>query len=312
LKKLVSICVPCRNEVDNVKPLSTEIALQMEKISQYDYEIIFIDNCSEDGTQDKLREICSEDNRVKAILNAKNFPLGTGIHVLFQAQGDCIITIPADFQVPVDLIPEMISEWEKGAKAVALIKVSSGKDQIRWLRKLYYKISKRLSSQDTLAGFTGCGAYDKSFIDMCKTRNNPMMNMNFFYMVSNYAAPLVLIEYVEQARRSGKSNHNANALIDVAIKRFVSVSDVAPRYAIIAGMLIGAGSLLVSIYYLVRKLLDWYNFPVGVAPLVIGVFFLGAIQLIFLGIIGEYILNINKRQKNEPYVVEKERINFDV
>jgi len=129
-------------------------------------------------------------------------------------------------------------------------------------------------------------------------------------MVSQYAAPLVKLVYQEQPRRSGKTNHKAMSLIDGAIRRFVGVSDVAPRYAILSGLTMGVVSLLISVYYLVRKLIDWANFPIGIAPLVIGVFFLGAMQLIFLGIMGEYILNINKRQKNEPHVVEQERVNF--
>ncbi|MCL2819368.1 MAG: glycosyltransferase [Oscillospiraceae bacterium] len=310
MKRIISICVPCRNEINNVEPLANEIILQMDKILKYDYEIIFIDNCSEDGTQDTLRNMCAKNKRIKAIINAKNFPLGSGMHVLFQASGDCIISIPADFQVPMELIPTMIEEWEKGAMAVALIKSPGKKDKLRGFRNLYYLLTKRLAKKNSLSGFTGSGAYDKTFIEMCKTRNNPMMNMNFFTMVSNYAAPIVFIKYKEQSRRSGKSNHGATALIDIAIKRFVSVSDDAPRYAIMIGMVMGLGALLVSIYYLIRKFIDWYNFPVGMAPLVIGVFFLGAMQLIFMGLIGEYILNINKRQMNEPFVIEKERINF--
>jgi glycosyltransferase involved in cell wall biosynthesis len=253
--------------------------------------------------------MCANDKRIKAILNAKNFPKSSGGYVLIQAKGDCIILIPADFQVPVELVPQMIEEWEKGAKAVALIKTPNKKDKIRIIRKLYYAMSKSLSNSDSLSGFTGSGAYDRTFIDICKACHDPIFNLHS--MVSKFAAPLEKISYQEQPRRSGKSNHKAMFLIDVAIMRFIAVSDVAPRYAVLAGMTMGVGSLLISIYYLVRKLLDWANFPIGIAPLVIGVFFLGAVQLIFLGIMGEYILNINKRQKNEPLVVEQERINFD-
>jgi glycosyltransferase involved in cell wall biosynthesis len=308
LKKLVSICVPCRNEFGNVEPMAIEIINQMNTIPQFDYEIIFIDNHSTDGTPDILRKLCAEDKRVKAILNARNFPEGSGMHVLFQASGDCIISIPADFQVPVELIPKMIKEWENGCAVVALTKIPGKKDKVRGFRKLYYALSKRLSNQDVLVGFTGSGLYDKSFIDMCKTRNDPMLSIR--YMVANYSASLKKLEYNEKPRRSGVSNHSTGAMVNIAITRFLRVSDNAPRFAILSGMIMGAGSLLIAIYYLVRKLIDWYNFPVGMAPLVIGVFFLGAIQLIFLGILGEYILMINKRQKNEPRVVEQERINF--
>ena len=164
--KKVSICVPCRNEVGNVEPLAYEIINQMKQFPQYDLEVIFIDNCSEDGTQDVLRKICAVDKRIKAIINAKNFPLGSGMHVLYQATGDCIISVPADFQVPLELIPRMIDEWEKGAKVVALIKKTTEDDKIKLLRRLYYNISKKFSKQDVLAGYTGSGLYDKGFLDM--------------------------------------------------------------------------------------------------------------------------------------------------
>ena len=311
MKKLISVCVPCRNEVGNVAPLSEEIVKQLEQLPQYDFEIIFIDNCSEDGTQDILREICAKDNRIKAILNAKNFPYGSGLHVIFQAHGDCVISIPADFQIPVELIPEMITAWERGAKVVALQKKSGKHDKIRFIRKLYYRMSKQFSDHDSLPGFTGSGLYDKSFITMCKTRHDPLIWSNMYHMVAQYAAPLVKKVYHEQPRRSGKTNNSVNNLIDTAIMRFTTISDVFPRYAILAGLLTGVASLFISFYYLIRKLLDWHNFPLGMAPLIIGMFFLGAIQLIFLGIMGEYILKINKRQKNEPHVIEKERINFE-
>jgi len=283
----------------------------MEQFPQYDFEIIFSDNCSEDGTQDILRRICGDDKRIKAILNAKNFPSGSAIHALFQASGELIIFIPADFQVPLELIPEMITRWEDGAKVVALVKTSAKNDKLRIFRRLYYSLSKRLSNQEVLPGFIGNGAYDKSFIDICKMRgNDPIINL--IYMTMQYASPLIKLEYCEQPRRSGKSNNNAGMLINIAIRRFISVSDVAPRYAILTGLSIGLGSFIISLYYLIRKLIDWYNFPVGIAPLIIGVFFLGSIQLIFLGLLGEYVLTIEKRQRNEPRVVEKERINFDV
>lgn len=309
MRKLISVCIPCRNEVDNVQPMAEELIRLLDRISQYDFEIIFIDNCSVDGTQEVLRKICAGDKRVKAILNAKNFPDGSGMHVLFQARGDCIISIPADFQVPVEFVTQMISEWEMGAKVVALLKISGKHDKIRLMRKLYYAMSKRFSNQDMLSGFTGSGLYDKGFIDMCKARNDPLLSIR--NMVTRYAVPLITLQYQEMPRRSGKSNHSVSSLVDVAIKRFTRVSDVVPKYAILTGISMGVVSFLIAIYYLIRKLSDWYHFPVGMAPVVIGMFFLGALQLIFIGVIGEYVLLINERQINKPRVIEKERINFD-
>jgi glycosyltransferase involved in cell wall biosynthesis len=307
MKKKVSICIPCYNEVENVKPLSEELVNCMEQIPQYDFEIIFTDNCSNDGTQDKLREICSRDKRIKAILNANNFHNSLR-NAMYQAHGDCIVTIPSDFQVPVMLIPQMLEEWEKGATVVPLIKKTGKHDKFQILRKIYYRISGILTSQAILSGFTGSGLYDKSFVELCRSLNDPIFSMQ--YMIVHYAASMVKLNYKEMPRRSGKSKTNLFSLMYEAIIRFVWISDIVPHVAIIAGLGMGIISFLVSIFYFVRKLLDWQNFPIGIAPLVIGVFFLGAIQLIFIGLIGEYVIMINERQKNKPIVLEKERINF--
>jgi glycosyltransferase involved in cell wall biosynthesis len=306
--KKVSICIPCYNEVGNVQPLSEELVHYMEQMPQYDFEIIFSDNCSTDGTQDILRKICSGDKRIKAIFNSKNYPSGSGLNVIYQASGDCIIFIPSDFQVPVMLVPKMIMEWEKGADVVALIKETDKHDKIRVFRKLYYKISGKLTNQAILPGFTGSGLFNRSFIELCRSLNDPLFSMQ--YMIVHYVSSLVKLNYTEKPRRSGKSKNNFLTLIYISIIRFIYVSDIVPHLAIIAGLSMGIISFLISIYYLVRKLLDWQNFPIGIAPLIIGVFFLGAIQLIFIGLIGEYVIMINERQKNKPLVLEKERINF--
>jgi glycosyltransferase involved in cell wall biosynthesis len=308
MKKMISVCIPCRNEVNNVHSMAKELIALLQRHEYYEFEIIFIDNYSDDGTRDKLREICAGDKRIKAILNAKNFPEGSGLHVLFQAHGDCIISIPADFQVPVNLIDQMIEEWEKGAKVVALTKITAQQDKVKPMRKLYYAISRSFSNEDVLIGFTGSGLYDKSFMDICKMCHDPMLSIR--YMVTHYAASLKKLEYMEKPRRSGRSKHSAGSLINVAIMRFIRISDIAPHFSIVIGLFMGIASMVIALYYLVRKIIDWGNFPMGTAPLVIGMFFLGAIQLIFLGLMGEYIMMINKRQKNEPRVVESERINF--
>jgi glycosyltransferase involved in cell wall biosynthesis len=307
--KKVSICIPCYNEVGNVQPLSEELVSCMGQIPQYDFEIIFIDNCSTDGTQGVLRKICSRDKRIKAILNAKNYPRGSGLHAIFQALGDCIIYIPADFQVPVMLVPQMIAEWEKGADVVVLIKETDKHDKLRVFRNFYYKLSGMLTNQTILPGFTGSGLFSRSFIELCRSLNDPLFSMQ--YMIVHYAASLVKITYKERPRRSGKSKNNFLTLVYIAIIRFIWVSDIVPHLAIIAGLILGLVSFLISIYYFIRKLLDWQNFPIGIAPLIIGVFFLGSVQLIFTGLIGEYVIMINERQKNKPLVLEKERINFD-
>ena len=308
--KKVSIVIPCRNEVLNVEPISAEVtALMQTNHAQYAYEILFIDNCSDDGTQDRIRIICAKDKRIKAILNGKNFPNTSALHALYEADGDAVILIPADFQVPVSLISEMIRAWEAGAMVVAPIKRNSKSDKIRVFRKIYYFLSKKLSQQDTLSGFTGAALYEKRFLELCKATEDPLISMQ--NMMIRYADPLVKIQYQEQPRRSGRSKSGFGYLIDTAIIRFIGVSNVLPKFAVMTGLGMGAVSLLIGLYYLIKKLTNWYNFPLGIAPMVVGMFFLGSIQLIFIGMLSAYILMINERQMKKPLVVEKERINFE-
>jgi polyisoprenyl-phosphate glycosyltransferase len=308
--KKVSIVIPCRNEVLNVEPISEEVsALMQQSHAEYSYEILFIDNCSNDGTQDRLRILCAKDKRIKAILNGKNFPNTSALHALYEADGDAVILIPADFQVPVPMISEMLKAWEGGAMVVAPLKHNSKSDKIRLIRKIYYFLSSKLSEQDTLSGFTGTALYDRRFMDLCKATEDPLISMQ--NMVVRYADPVVKIRYQEQPRRSGRSKSGFGYLIDTAIVRFIGVSNILPKFAVMTGLGMGFLSLLIGLYYLVRKLIDWNNFPMGIAPMVVGMFLLGSIQMIFIGMLGAYILMINERQMKKPLVVEKERINFD-
>lgn len=307
--KKVSIVIPCRNEVLNVEPISEEVTALLQTFPQYEYEILFIDNCSNDGTQDRLRIIAKKDKRIKVILNGKNFPNTSALHALYEASGDCIILIPADFQVPVSLVGDMIKAWEDGAMVVAPIKKNSKSDKIRAVRRVYYWMSRKLSEQDTLPGFTGTALYTRDFLELCKSTQDPLISMQ--NMIIRYADPIVRLHYQEQPRRSGRSKSGFSYLIDTAITRFIGVSNILPKFAVMTGLGMGIISLLIGVYYLIRKLIDWYNFPMGIAPMVVGMFFLGSIQLIFIGMLSAYILMINERQMKMPLVVEKERINFD-
>ena len=307
--KKVSIVIPCRNEVLNVEPISEDVTALLQAYPQYAYEILFIDNCSTDGTQDRLRIIAQKDKRIKVILNGKNFPNTSALHALYEASGDCVILFPADFQVPVALIADMLKAWEDGAMVVAPIKKNSRSDKIRAIRKLYYWMSSKLSSQDTLPGFTGTALYTREFLQLCKSTEDPLISMQD--MIIRYADPIVKLRYQEQPRRSGRSKSGVGYLIDTAIIRFIGVSNILPKFAVMTGLGMGGISLIIGIYYLIRKLIDWYNFPMGIAPMVVGMFFLGSIQLIFIGMLSAYILMINERQMKKPLVIEKERINFD-
>ena len=307
--KKVSIVIPCRNEVLNVEPISEAVTALMQTHTRYAYEILFIDNCSNDGTQDRIRIVCAKDKRIKAILNGKNFPNTSALHALYEADGDGVILIPADFQVPVELITDMLKAWEDGAMVVAPIKRNSKSDKIRLIRKIYYFLSSKLSEQDTLSGFTGAALYDSKFLTLCKKTEDPLISMQ--NMMVRYADPIVKIPYQEQSRRSGRSKSGFGYLIDTAILRFIGVSNILPKFAVMTGLGMGLLSLLIGVYYLIRKLIDWYNFPMGIAPMVVGMFMLGSIQLIFIGMLSAYILMINERQMKKPLVVERERINFD-
>ena len=310
MKKLISISIPCFNEEENVEPMVEDLVRLFEKLrSKYDYKIQFIDNNSTDGTQQLLRRLCSKYPNVRAILNARNFPLTSGYYGIIQAGGDCTISIPADFQVPLDTIPKMIEEWEKGAKIVCLVKKTSEETRWMWrIRQFYYKIANKFSDTTLTSNFTGSGLYDKTFLDLCRRINDPIVT--FGQIISTLGYDIRIVEYSQLSRKKGKSKNNIYSLIELAFLRFTNASSIAPRLAAIAGVFIGLLSLLIGFIYFVLKLIFWYTFPAGVAPILIGVFFMGGIQLFFIGLLGEYVVKINIRLMNRPLVVEKERINF--
>lgn len=310
IKKEVCICIPCYNEENNIEPLVKAILQEFQtKLQGYDYNIQFIDNCSTDSTKLKIIKICSENRKVRAIFNAKNFPNESGYYGLLQSEGDCTISIPADFQVPVTMISELVSKWESGAKIVCAVKTSTKESNRMWkLRKLYYKILKKFSNPDIIPNFTGAGLYDKSFLDTCRKINDPVVSMG--QLVATIGSHVELCEYEEKKRKTGKSKENILSLFNKAILRFINYSEKVPKYAISAGVIFGCISVIIAITYFVMKLLYWNMFPAGMIPAVLGIFFIGSLQLFFLGLIGEYIIQINKRVMKRPLVIEEERINF--
>lgn len=309
--KKVFVSVPCYNEVDNVRPMAEElINLFDTQLSHYALTIQFIDNNSNDGTQDALRKLCKEYPQVRAILNAKNFPLTSGYYNLTQVQGDCAIAIPCDFQVPLDTIPQLLDRWEKGAKIVCLTKKSAEESGAMWqIRQLFYQITNSFSDIHLIRNFTGCGLYDKSFLDVCRKIDDPLIS--FTQIVATLGYDIETIEYVHEKRKRGRSKNNVFSLFDIAFRRFTSISTHAPRIATYGGMIISAISFIIGCIYLVFKLLFWDNFAAGVAPVLIGVFFMGSIQLFFIGMLGEYIMQINQRLMRRPLVIVKEKINFN-
>lgn len=312
--KKISIMIPCYNEVENVEPMSFAITnIMKEALSNYEYEILFIDNCSIDGTREKLEEICSKDKRIKAIFNVTNFgQFNSPFYGLCQTTGDCTIGISCDFQDPVELIPRFVEEWEKGHKIVSGIKTSSKENPVVYfLRSMYYKMIKNMSDTEMIEHFTGFGLYDKTFIDILRKLDDPIPFLRGIVAEYGHGFNRIDIEYEQKKRRAGKTHNNFYSLYDAAMLSITSYTKVGLRLATILGFISSGVSLLVALIYLVLKLVNWHSFQAGNAPLLIGVYVIGSLQLFFIGLLGEYILNINTRVIHRPLVVEEKRINFD-
>lgn len=312
--KKISILIPCYNEVENVDLMAMAVTNVMtEALPQYDYELLFIDNCSTDGTRDKLEKLCGDDKRIKAIFNVANFgQFNSPFHGMCQTTGDCTISMCCDFQDPVEMIPTFVHEWEQGHKIVSGIKSTSKENGfIYWLRSCYYKLIKNMSDVKMIEHFTGFGLYDKSFIAILKELNDPVPFLRG--IVAEYGSGFNRKEiFYEQAkRRAGKTHNNFFSLYDAAMLSITSYTKVGLRIATLLGFLSSGISMLIALVYLIMKLCNWDNFQAGNAPMVLGVYILGSIQLFFIGLIGEYILNINTRVIHRPLVVEEKRLNFE-
>lgn len=308
--KKISLLIPTYNEIENVEDLSIAVIKELEKLPQYDYEIIFIDNNSNDGTRDKLRRMCADNNKIKAILNAKNFGQNNSPYYgLTQTTGDCAILMCADFQDPVYMLPKLIHEWEAGYKIVSAIKTTSKENKVmRFLRTCYYKLIKKFSDVEQIEHFTGFGLYDKSFIEVMRELKDPTPFLRGIVAELGYKRKE--IPYEQQKRKAGKSKNNFYSLYDIAMLSFTSYTKIGLRLATFIGFIIAVISMIIAVVYLVLKVIYWDTFTMGMAPVLIGMFMLGAIQMIFLGLLGEYILSMNARIMNRPLVVEEERLNF--
>ena len=312
MMKKISIMVPCYNEEDNVVPLSQALIQMFEKdLPQYDYDILFIDNDSTDATRVKLRQLCKENRKIKAIFNAKNFgQFNSPYYGILQTDGDCTIPVCADFQDPIDVIPRLVAEWEKGYKIVCAVKTSSKENKIMYfLRSCYYKIIKKMSSAEQIEHFTGFGLYDKSFVQVLRDLKDPIPFIRG--IVGELGFKKTEIEYTQAQRRAGKTHNNFFTLYDAAMLSFTSYTKMGLRLATFLGVICGGISIVVAIVYLILKLIYWDRFTAGMVPLILLVSFLGALQLFFIGLMGEYIISINQRVMNRPLVIEEERINFD-
>ena len=311
--KKISILIPCFNEVENAQAMADALRqLFKDKLSGYDHEIVFIDNCSTDGTRDVIERLCKEDKRIRAIFNAANFgQFNSPFYGMCQCEGDCVIPVCCDFQDPLELIPVFIEEWEKGHRIVSGIKSSSRENGfIYFLRTIYYKMIKNMSDVQMLEHFTGFGLYDRSFIMLIRQLNDPIPFLRGIVAEYGSGFNMIQIEYEQARRRAGKTHNNFYSLYDAAMLSFTSYTKIGLRLAVFMGFITAVISFVIAIIYLVLKLIYWNSFRAGYAPMIIGVFLLGGLQLFFIGLIGEYILNINKRVIHRPVVVEERRINF--
>ena len=308
----ISVMIPCYNEQDNVREIAAAVANIMKKdLPQYDYEILFIDNKSKDRTREYLREMCQADNHIKAIFNMKNFgQFNSPYYGLCQTTGDCTILLCCDFQDPIEMIPVMVHEWEKGHKVISMIKTTSRENHLMyWLRSVYYKTIRAISSIEQIEHFTGFGLYDKSFIQVLRNLDDPTPFLRG--IVAEYAPDHLEIPYEQQKRRAGKTSNNFFSLFDAAMLSFTSYTKGGLRAATFGGFLISGMSFLIALFYLIQKLIHWDDFVAGNAPILIGVFFLGGLQMFFIGLLGEYIMSMNTRIIKRPLVIEEERLNFN-
>lgn len=310
--KKISVMIPCYNEEENARPIYEAVRDELlRSCPNYDYEILFIDNKSQDRTREIIREICKEDPRVKAIFNAKNFgQFNSPYYGILQTTGDCTITMCADFQDPVEMIPQFVAEWEKGHKIVIGRKTESKENPfVYFLRGCYYKLIKKMSSCEQIEQFTGFGLYDSSFVQTMRDLKDPTPFIRG--IVAELGPERKEIEYTQPQRRAGKTHNNWYSLYDAAMLSFTSYTKVGLRLATFIGFISAGISFLIGLIYLIAKICFWNSFTMGYAPMMIAIFFMGGIQLGFLGFMGEYIMAMNTRIMNRPLVVEEERLNFD-
>jgi polyisoprenyl-phosphate glycosyltransferase len=309
--KSISIMTPCYNEEANVEELYNRVRAVMLKIGGYRYEHVFIDNHSTDRTVEILKRMAAADSNVKVIVNARNFgQIRSPMHALYQTTGDAVIGLVADLQDPPELIADLVREWEKGYSMVLCIKRSSGENPLMFrIRKMYYRLIARLSQIETFENYTGFGLYDRRVVEIVKSFHDPYPY--FRGLIAEIGLPHAKLYYDQPARKRGFTKNNFYSLYDLAMLGITNLSKVPLRVVTFTGFATAGVSAVVGLVYLVYKLAFWNRFSVGIAPLVIGIFFFASVQLISVGILGEYVASIHTQVQQRPLVIELERMNFE-
>lgn len=308
---LISIVTPCFNEAANVEELISRVRESVGSLAGYEYEHIFIDNASTDGTVERIKTLAGNDHRVKLIVNVRNFGhIRSPVHALMQAKGDLVVGMASDLQDPPELIPEFVAKWEAGYKIVVGVKPKTREAPVMAaVRRLYYRTLGRIANVDLIPNYTGFGLYDRQVIEIVRRIDDPYPY--FRGLISELGIPYATVVFEQPKRVRGITKNNFYTLYDLAMLGITSHSKVPVRLATMVGFALSVGSLAISLTYLLLKLLFWDYFSVGTAPLLIGLFFFASVQLFFIGIIGEYVAAIHTQVMRRPLVIEKERINFD-
>lgn len=310
MRKLISIVTPCYNEEANIDELYQRIVEVMSRLD-YDYEHIFIDNCSTDNSHAKLRALAAQDKRVKLIFNARNFGhIRSPYHALLQANGDAAVLIASDLQDPPEMIEEFVKKWEEGFKTVMAVKPESEESRLMFLmRRAYYRFVTRISEVPLVQNATGAGLFDRVVLDILKKIDDPYPY--FRGLLCEIGFPIATVPFKQPRRQRGITKNNFYTLYDIAMLGITNHSKVPLRLMVMGGGLLAGLSLLIAFGFLVAKLLFWNSFQVGIAPMLISLFFFSSVQILFLGMLGEYLGSVHTQMRNMPLVVESERVNFD-
>lgn len=310
MRKLISIVTPCYNEEANIDELYQRIVDVMARLD-YDFEHIFIDNCSTDNSLVKLRALAAQDKRVKLILNARNFGhIRSPYHALLQARGDAAVLIASDLQDPPEMIEEFVKKWEEGFKTVMAVKPESEESRLMFIaRRAYYRFVTRISEVPLVQNATGAGLFDRAVLDILKKIDDPYPY--FRGLLCEIGFPIATVPFKQPRRMRGITKNNFYTLYDIAMLGITNHSKVPLRLMVIGGALLAGLSLLAAFGFLIAKLAFWDSFQIGIAPLLISLFFFSSVQILFLGMLGEYLGSVHTKIRNMPLVVEIERVNFD-